>query len=64
MNTAKCPHCNQLITQIKAQPIDAMDGNKKMKGAVYLCPLCSSILSAGPDPYALAAEIANRVRGN
>ena len=58
---AKCPKCDKLVTEIKAQPMPAKDGQKTIKGAVYTCPLCSAILGAGPDPYALADEIASRV---
>lgn len=58
---AKCPKCEKLIAEIKAEPFPMKDGTKPLKGAVYLCPLCNTILGAGADPYALANEIALRI---
>jgi uncharacterized protein with PIN domain len=62
MIIAKCPKCNRHITEMKAQPMPAKDGNKTFAGAVYTCPFCSAILGAGPDPYELANEIAKRIK--
>ncbi len=62
MIAAKCPKCDKLITEMKALPMPAKDGQETIKGAVYVCPLCNTVLGAGPDPYALAGEIARHIR--
>jgi uncharacterized protein with PIN domain len=58
----KCPKCEQMISEIVASPVKAKDGSNTLKAAVYTCPRCHTILSAGPDPYALAQEVARLVR--
>jgi hypothetical protein len=47
MVNAKCQKCEKIITEMKAQPMPAKDGNKPFAGAVYICPFCSAILGAG-----------------
>jgi hypothetical protein len=59
----KCPKCEKLITEIKAVSAPAKDGQRPLKGAVYVCPLCNTILGAGLDPLATVDEIVHRVRG-
>ena len=62
MAIAKCPKCDKNITEIIASPVNARDSSTSLKGAVYTCPHCHVILSAGADPYALANEIVRRLR--
>lgn len=61
MPTTICPKCDKSLTEINALPITLKDGSKKLKGAAFTCPSCHTILSAGPDPYAMADEVARRV---
>lgn len=61
MSNCKCPSCKAIISELVALPINANDGAKSLKAAVYACPTCKTILSAGADPYAMAQEIANNV---
>jgi uncharacterized protein with PIN domain len=61
MAIAKCPKCDKNITEIIVSPVNAKNGNKILHSAVYTCPHCHVILSAGPDPYSLVDEIVNRI---
>lgn len=59
----KCPKCEISLSEIKAQPVSARDGDRKWKGAVYTCPHCDTILGAGLDPLTAIEEIVRRVKG-
>lgn len=59
----KCPKCEKSINRMKVLPVTGVDGTKTMKAAVYTCPHCQTVLSAGPDPYVYARHIADLVKG-
>lgn len=55
---AKCPKCEKPVTSINAQEMDVkVSGTVSYKGAVFTCPICQTILSAGIDPIALKNNI-------
>jgi hypothetical protein len=45
----KCPSCQQSITAVNVQPIDAYEGTKIWKAGIFTCPLCGSILNVSLD---------------
>lgn len=61
MSTAKCPKCESLISEIISLPVNAKNGNRNLKGAVYTCPRCHTILSAGLDPFGTMDETVDRL---
>ena len=62
MAVAKCPKCDNSITEIIALPVNVKDGRRNWKGGVFTCPHCQVILSAGLDPLALAEETVRLLR--
>ena len=62
MQISKCPKCEKMISEIKAVSVTAKDGQSSLKGAVYTCPYCHTILGAGLDLLATVDEIVRRIR--
>lgn len=59
----KCPKCEKTITQLEAEVIPAhLRGGKIIEGAVFMCPLCHTILGAGLDPVTLTNQIITAVQ--
>ena len=59
----KCPHCEKLVTNLDATPIDVHAAPEKTARAVaYLCPSCHVVIGAGADPISLAHEVADLLR--
>ena len=57
-HSGKCPHCQNLITQVNVENIEIATGlATSYKGVSYSCPTCSSVLSVEIDPVALKADI-------
>ena len=58
MQVGKCPKCEKSIGQLVVVPFEAKDGaSKTLHSAAYKCPLCNTIISVCPDPYALVNAI-------
>jgi hypothetical protein len=59
---SKCPKCENVITHLSAEviPAHAVDG-RVFEGAVFKCPLCLTILSAGIDPVLLTNQIIKEI---
>lgn len=58
----KCPKCEASLSKINILPITGIDGAKTLQAAIYTCPHCDAVLSAGPDPYVYARHIAQEVK--
>lgn len=61
MLNGKCPHCENMIGEALAQPINLKSGERVLSGAAYICPRCRKIISVGVDPLkqidAIAAQV-------
>ena len=59
----KCPACGEYVTSLDVSKIDAhAPSGKTLHGAVFSCPRCQIVLSAGMDPVALAHDLADLIR--
>jgi hypothetical protein len=58
---AKCPHCEKFIHHIESKSLTVKDGKRSWSGAVFVCPLCFSVLGAGIDPIAAKTDIVNQL---
>jgi hypothetical protein len=56
--TGECPHCKNLIANARVEPIKLLEGfTPAWKGASFICPSCSCVLSVGFDQVAMKAAI-------
>jgi hypothetical protein len=58
---AKCPHCENGMSWIKADAISIKSGRKSWKGIAYCCPNCDAALSVTIDQIALKSDTASEV---
>ena len=62
IRTGTCPKCAQLLTSVKVETIDVIEGvNQKRKGASFVCPYCHVILSVTLDPFAMNADLLDEI---
>lgn len=63
--SAKCPHCNQVVTKltIVSLPAGAAYSGFEWNAIAYACPLvsCQKIISVQIDPIALKADTVNEI---
>lgn len=65
MRTKKCPYCQNVIDHIEAEEVTAKGpNNEPYNGAVFLCPECSTILTATIDPVFLTNQVLKELRKN
>ena len=57
MITGKCPHCKNLVGNVKIETIDILDGMEKLGvGTSYICRSCSTVLSVSMDLLGMKTE--------
>ncbi|MBK6743763.1 MAG: hypothetical protein IPG66_12620 [Hydrogenophilales bacterium] len=59
--TGKCPKCEEQITETIASKVPLNNNGKSIKGGMYLCPHCSSVLGVQFDPFAQASMTAAQI---
>lgn len=62
MSNAKCPNCEQEISEIKIFSVPVVGADQLYNGSLYTCPHCHTVLNAGLDPLAQASHIIQHVR--
>jgi hypothetical protein len=58
---AKCPHCNNQLSSIKADTVSIKAKGKAWKGIAYCCPSCDATLSVTIDQIALKGDTVGEV---
>lgn len=66
--SSKCPKCQQLVTSLRVQGLEAVGPNRKTwKAATFTCPSCDTILGASFDAVAqgqwVIDEVVKKLRG-
>jgi phage FluMu protein Com len=50
LHTGKCPHCDKVLSKVRVEEIDIIDGLRpKYHGMTLVCPFCNKILHVGID---------------
>ena len=63
INIGKCPKCEKTISSVKIEAVDGLIGfQKKYHCVSYLCPSCSTVLSAQIDPIAIQTDTVNAIK--
>jgi hypothetical protein len=61
----KCPSCKKTISTPSAQIVEMQlggSGGTNIRGVVYACQHCQTILSVQADPMALNADLVSKLR--
>jgi phage FluMu protein Com len=62
IHNGKCPKCDQVMTFVNFQGVDAKEPFGNSWNAVsYQCPHCRTVLSVEIDPIALKADLVNEL---
>lgn len=58
MTHAKCPHCDQIVTQVEGLDVPVTVSHRpQWQGLAYACPHCHKILSVQVNPFLLNNEL-------
>jgi hypothetical protein len=58
----KCPKCNQLVSTLKADPVDATAATGTYKAFTLSCPKCGYVLGAQVDPIFIGNQILKAIK--
>jgi len=57
MTSGKCPKCARELTSITVQQVDLVDGTKHLRGGMFVCPHCDTVINVSLDPSLVAAAL-------
>jgi DNA-directed RNA polymerase subunit RPC12/RpoP len=57
MTIGKCPKCARELTSINIQQVDLVDGEKHLRGGMFVCPHCSTVINVSLDPRLVASAL-------
>lgn len=62
---AICPHCNQMVSTVKVELVDAVEPmGTSWKSALFSCPSCSKVLNVNFDVTSHTRKIIDEVTRN
>lgn len=61
---AKCPKCEQELSEINVAPIILKGETQNYKGTAYTCPQCRTLIHTGPDFVRYLDDIVENVVKN
>lgn len=56
-----CPHCEQTITGVDGEPMDARIGGRVFHVIAYSCPQCHAALGVEMDPLRVSDATAEKI---
>jgi hypothetical protein len=62
---AKCPKCEQIITNVYLErgPVGNSVTGPLVAGYVAICPMCRTVLGVMPDPDSIVKRVVEKLTG-